>query len=342
MAACVAHCVHAFEPGMRGSIMYPRRRGRLRAAVLPPFLLACVRRSCTCASACEERACRLCLVPTRACPMSATGVRSVGVPTVLVHEAEGLIVTIETRDGASYRGKVTSAEDSMNMGLRDVTVTDVHGQRLQMERVFIRGSAILFVVYPDILAHAPVFKRLTRAAQGITTAGGLGRGRMQAMEAKCTLTGVLGVGVGVSCVYARPHVLSCRCALAVFPSPRVRPCAAKGRASEPAAAPVGARQAAAMAAVLARTGGGGAMPMPPAAGGFPAPVAAPIGPMAAAPLLPPSNSLLPAPPRASMPAPSAMPPSQAPPAGVFTDRGAPPPSGGAGRGIDRVRPAWMT
>ena len=46
--------------------------------------------------------------------MSVTGKRGVGIPLILMHDAEGTIVTIETQNGDSYRGFLDEAEDDMN------------------------------------------------------------------------------------------------------------------------------------------------------------------------------------------------------------------------------------
>ena len=116
--------------------------------------------------------------------MSLRGNKGVGIPTVLMHEGEGLVVTVETRSGAVYRGTVDSVEDSMNVGLRGVTATAPDGATATLERVFIRGSTVLLVIFPDVLKMAPMFDRLRKAAAGLSTAGGLGRGRQLAIEAK--------------------------------------------------------------------------------------------------------------------------------------------------------------
>ena len=116
--------------------------------------------------------------------MSLRGQKGVGIPTVLLHEGEGLIVTVETRAGYTYRGAVETVEDSMNLGLRSVTVVAPDGAESTLDRVFIRGGQVLFVVFPDVLRLAPMFERLRKAAAGLSTAGGLGRGRLAAIEAK--------------------------------------------------------------------------------------------------------------------------------------------------------------
>ena len=72
----------------------------------------------------------------------------------------------------------------MNTSLNDVVVTDSKGRMSKLDRVFIRGSQIVFVIFPDMLGQAPMFKRVALASQGITVAGGLGRGRQAAIGAK--------------------------------------------------------------------------------------------------------------------------------------------------------------
>lgn len=137
--------------------------------------------------------------------MAVRGNRGVGIPIVLMHEGEGLIVTIETKAGFSYRGYMETAEDTMNTSLKDVTVTSPRGKVAKLERVFIRGSQIMFVIFPDLLGQAPMFKRVALAAKGISVAGGLGRGRQAAIEAKgagCRCEGRgrrRGGGMRVSC-----------------------------------------------------------------------------------------------------------------------------------------------
>ena len=103
--------------------------------------------------------------------MSVRGNKNIGVPTVLLHEGEGLVLTVETQSGHADRGTCVTTEDNMNLSLKDVTV-------------FIRGSQLLMVVFPDVMAKAPFFTRVSLAAQGVSFAGGLGRGRQAAIGAK--------------------------------------------------------------------------------------------------------------------------------------------------------------
>lgn len=98
---------------------------------------------------------------------------SIGVPIKILHEAEGHIVTCETITGEVYRGKLIEAEDNMNCQMSNITVTYRDGRVAQLENVFIRGSKIRFLILPDMLKNAPMFKKM--GAKGGTSAAGRGK-----------------------------------------------------------------------------------------------------------------------------------------------------------------------
>ncbi|XP_072934078.1 small nuclear ribonucleoprotein Sm D3 [Epargyreus clarus] len=108
---------------------------------------------------------------------------SIGVPIKVLHEAEGHVVTCETNTGEVYRGKLMEAEDNMNCQLQQVTVTYRDGRVAQLENVYIRGSKIRFLILPDMLKNAPMFKRTGnkptagRGKSAILRAQAAGRGR---------------------------------------------------------------------------------------------------------------------------------------------------------------------
>ncbi|EWM20813.1 small nuclear ribonucleoprotein [Nannochloropsis gaditana] len=97
--------------------------------------------------------------------MSVTGKGGVGIPIILLHDAEGGIITVETRTGELYRGLLDEAEDNMNLILRDVTKTNVHGKESKVELIYIKGSQVNFMILPDMLKKAPMFKRIKVRAQ---------------------------------------------------------------------------------------------------------------------------------------------------------------------------------
>ncbi|KAG8237945.1 hypothetical protein J437_LFUL016290 [Ladona fulva] len=104
---------------------------------------------------------------------------SIGVPIKVLHEAEGHIVTCETNTGEVYRGKLIEAEDNMNCQMINITVTYRDGRIAQLENVYIRGSKIRFLILPDMLKNAPMFKR-----QGQKGTGGAGRGKSAILRAQ--------------------------------------------------------------------------------------------------------------------------------------------------------------
>lgn len=97
---------------------------------------------------------------------------SIGIPIKLLHEAEGHIVTLETTTGDVYRGKLLEAEDNMNCQMQNITVTGRDGRVTQVEQVFVRGSMIRFLILPDMLKNAPMFKPKAAGSRGVSAGGG--------------------------------------------------------------------------------------------------------------------------------------------------------------------------
>lgn len=112
---------------------------------------------------------------------------SIGVPIKVMHEAEGHIVTCETTTGEVYRGKLVEAEDNMNCQMANITVTYRDGRVAQLENVYIRGSKIRFMILPDMLKNAPMFKKVQGKGQSA------GRGKSAILRAQGILSAI-GVG----------------------------------------------------------------------------------------------------------------------------------------------------
>ena len=102
---------------------------------------------------------------------------SIGVPIKVLHEAEGHVITCETKTGEVYRGKLVEAEDNMNCQMSNITVTYRDGRVQQLENVFVRGSKIRFLILPDMLKNAPMFKKVGKG-------GGAGRGKSAILRAQ--------------------------------------------------------------------------------------------------------------------------------------------------------------
>ncbi|XP_027156861.1 small nuclear ribonucleoprotein SmD3b-like [Coffea eugenioides] len=110
--------------------------------------------------------------------------RSLGIPVKLLHEAAGHIVTVELKSGELYRGSMVECKDNWNCQFENITFTTKDGKVSQLEQVFIRGSKVRFMVIPDMLKNAPMFKRLEARIKGKGSALGVGRGRAIAMRAR--------------------------------------------------------------------------------------------------------------------------------------------------------------
>jgi small nuclear ribonucleoprotein D3 len=89
-----------------------------------------------------------------------TSLKSVGIPVKLLHEAVGHVVTVELKTGELFRGQLFDAEDNWNCQLRDVQIFARDGSQRHAAHLFIRGGRIRFFVVPDMLKHAPMFKRI--------------------------------------------------------------------------------------------------------------------------------------------------------------------------------------
>ena len=90
--------------------------------------------------------------------------KHIGIPIKVLHDAEGHTVTIELKNGETYRGKLDEAEDNMNCHLSNCTKTGRDGRVTTLANCFLRGSHVRFMVLPDILKNAPFFKKIDTKA----------------------------------------------------------------------------------------------------------------------------------------------------------------------------------
>ena len=123
--------------------------------------------------------------------MSVSGKRGVGLPIILLHDAEGGIVTVELKSGDSYRGYLEESQDNMNLTMKNCQKTTAAGKQSTCEVAYIRGAHISFVVIPNMLAKAPFFNRIKlwrkfkgHAVMGTAETGPLVRGQSAAIIQK--------------------------------------------------------------------------------------------------------------------------------------------------------------
>lgn len=91
--------------------------------------------------------------------MSVVGNNRVGIPIVVLHDAEGAVVEIETKTGELIRGLLFEAEDQMNLYIKNAIIRDTNGVKRKSPQVYVRGTEIVFIILPDMLKHAPMFNR---------------------------------------------------------------------------------------------------------------------------------------------------------------------------------------
>lgn len=91
--------------------------------------------------------------------MSIVGNNRVGIPIVVLHDAEGAVVEVETKKGELIRGLLFEAEDMMNIYIKNAVVTDPSGVKRKTSQVYLRGCEIVLIVLPEMLQHAPMFQR---------------------------------------------------------------------------------------------------------------------------------------------------------------------------------------
>lgn len=103
----------------------------------------------------------------------------------LLHESEGHVITAELKTGETYRGELHEAEDNWNVQIKNCTSTAKDGRINHLEHVFLRGSRIRFIIVPDMLKNAPMFKRIDPKSKMKNVPMGVGgQGRAVAARAK--------------------------------------------------------------------------------------------------------------------------------------------------------------
>jgi small nuclear ribonucleoprotein D3 len=63
------------------------------------------------------------------------------------------------------------------------------GQTRKLEHVYLRGSQVKYIVLPDILTNAPIFKKIAAMRQSSAPSASAGRGAAKAKKPKKPKTG---------------------------------------------------------------------------------------------------------------------------------------------------------
>ena len=72
----------------------------------------------------------------------------------------------------------------MNCQMTAVTVTYRDGRVAQLENIYIRGSKIRFLILPDMLKNAPMFKNMGRGRGAAAGSAGASRGKSAILRAQ--------------------------------------------------------------------------------------------------------------------------------------------------------------
>jgi len=106
----------------------------------------------------------------------------VSVPIKLLFEGIHNTVTVEMKNGESYRGDLTAAEENMNMQMSGVIHTSKNGQKKKLEHVYLRGTNVKLVIFPSMLREATIFRKVEEAKKNderkkAARSAGRGRGK---------------------------------------------------------------------------------------------------------------------------------------------------------------------
>lgn len=80
---------------------------------------------------------------------------TVTIPIKVLHEAVGLVVTLDLENNSTVCGRLASIDDSCNVVLEDVEIEESSGRKSARKSIFVRGSRINFFVLPPALKFAP-------------------------------------------------------------------------------------------------------------------------------------------------------------------------------------------
>ena len=90
---------------------------------------------------------------------------SSGIPTRILHEAIGSVISVETSSGESYKGRLTKVEDNMNLEMEEVTHTYPNGKSRPIKSFYLRGSHIVFFQLPEDIKTCPAMQALVAATK---------------------------------------------------------------------------------------------------------------------------------------------------------------------------------
>mmetsp|Transcript_9833 Transcript_9833/g.19127 ORF Transcript_9833/g.19127 Transcript_9833/m.19127 type:complete len:92 (+) Transcript_9833:1158-1433(+) len=84
------------------------------------------------------------------------------IPIKLLQEAKPFIVTIETKNGEKYRGKLKNVEENMNILLNNVIWQEQNGKTKKFQSILLRGNSVKIIILPEILKEVPILNSISK------------------------------------------------------------------------------------------------------------------------------------------------------------------------------------
>jgi small nuclear ribonucleoprotein D3 len=81
------------------------------------------------------------------------------IPLKILNEGKPFIVTVETKNGKNYRGRLIHVEENMNCHLENVVFFNPNGVAKKAKRMFLRGSNLKIIVLPDLIQGGPLLEK---------------------------------------------------------------------------------------------------------------------------------------------------------------------------------------
>mmetsp|Transcript_48814 Transcript_48814/g.97735 ORF Transcript_48814/g.97735 Transcript_48814/m.97735 type:complete len:91 (+) Transcript_48814:3064-3336(+) len=81
------------------------------------------------------------------------------IPLKILNEGKPFIVTLETKSGEKYRGRLLHIEGNMNCHLENIVFLNSKGLVKKAKRMFFRGSNLKIIILPDLIHASPLIKK---------------------------------------------------------------------------------------------------------------------------------------------------------------------------------------
>jgi len=78
------------------------------------------------------------------------------IPSKFLTEAKPFVISLETKTGEKYRGKLFEVGENMNILLKKALCHEKNGKIRKCDFIFIRGNNVKVIILPEILMKVPI------------------------------------------------------------------------------------------------------------------------------------------------------------------------------------------